>query len=265
MLTDEAIRNLVQLIRGHHPVMTPPDLGCAELVSLPSGMKIESLESFQSAPNAIRQKVSLYSCASFCEYVNRFKQDGSTVYLNVDGGSFVAVLDHDEPDAPAWRAHKATFAPKKSLEWMAWMSIHKKSITQVELAHHIEERLDDISVPEPNVMLQAALEFQSNERLALASSTNLDNGGTRFTFKKDNVAKSVEFPHRIKIRIPVFENEDMIEMDARVRYRTDGDGVLQFSFSFVRDPSTILRSALVSLADEIRAETAGLHHYEGGA
>lgn len=112
-------------------------------------------------------------------------------------------------------------------------------------------------------MLQAALEFQANERLAIVSHQNLDNGSLQFTFQKDNVTKRVQFPHRIKIAIPIFENEARRMLEARCRYRIDGDGVIQFMVTFVQDPRTIERDALLSIAAMIREQTDGLHQYEG--
>lgn len=261
MLTQEALKYLYENLQGHQYIAAEDAV--SDLISLPNSSNIESLEQFQAAPNRIKQKANLFSCASFCEYVNRFKADSTSIYLNVDGGSFSAVIDHHDNDAPAWGSHRASFSPKLSQEWRAWNGIHKKQLSQLELAHFIEENLDGISEPAPNEMLKAALDFESNESLALGSATNLDDGSTRFTFQKENVTKNVTFPHRIKLFIPLHENEDRQTLDARIRYRTTGDGVLIFTFSFVKDPRAIERDALLLLADKIRTDTEGLHQYEG--
>lgn len=245
----------------HEPVKS--ETSESELLTIPSNRTLVSLEKHQEAPNRIRQSAKLFSAKSFCDYVNRFKQDSSTVYLDVDSGRFSAVIDHHEPGTPSWCSHKAIFRPKLSMEWSAWTRIHKKPLTQIDLAQFIEEMLDSIVEPEPNVMLKSALDFQSNEKLALGSTTNLDDGSTRFNFTKDNVSKSVTFPHRIKISIPLHENEPRQTLEGRVRYRTDGDGQLTFKFSFVKDPETIQRNALLTLGETIREGVNGLDQYEG--
>lgn len=262
MLTKDALEHLLAT-EGYTPISA--DDAVSQLVAIPAGSKIESLEAFQPQPNRISKNTVLLSCKSFCDYVNRFKEEDSTVYLNVDGGKFVAVLDHHGAHTPSWCDHTARFAPKYSLEWQAWSAIHKKTLSQIQLAQFIEEQLDSIESPEPNVMLQAALEFQSNENLALGSTHNLDDGSTRFTFVKDNASKDVNFPHRLRIRIPLHENEKSESLELRVRYSTTSDGVLTFKVSFVRNPEMIVRSAMLDLASQILEATDGLPQYEGAA
>lgn len=263
MINDAALKYLQDHLHQHE-LLKSEDLELpSDLVAVPADAKLVSLEEFQWQPNAIKQSARLFSCASFCEYLNRFKSDESTVYLNVDQAEFTAVLDHHGAEQPEWGRHRAKFAPKQSLEWKAWRGIHKTSLTQLDFAQFIEERIDDIREPEPNTVLQAALDFQSNEKLALGSHQNLDDGSVKFTFTKDNASKNVVFPHRIKIAIPLHENEALETLECRVRYRVDGNGALAFTFSFVKNPDSLIRTALLALADTIRTETEDLHHYEG--
>lgn len=235
----------------------------SELLALAPGVKLESLELYQSAPNRIRQTPKLLSCQSFLEYVTEFKEEGTSIYLDTENASFVAILDHPTAGKPSWCSHRASYKPKLSLQWRAWTEINRAKMTQIELAHFIEERFDDFIKPEANVMLKSALDFQATEKLALGSSANLDNGGVKFTFTKDNVSKTVTFPHRIKIAVPVFENEEPTELEARVRYRTTAEGVLSFTISLVLDPRMILRRATSDIAEEIREFLGTCNLYEG--
>lgn len=261
MFTEEALKFLATNLKSHAPIESTD--AESQLLALPPGASIASLENYQASPNRIHSSVTLKSCRSFNDYVNRFKSDSTSIYLDVDGGSFTAIIDHHDKDAPAWCSHRAKFAPKLSREWRTWKLVNGEKLSQLQLAHFIEENLDDIVTPEPNEMLAAALEFESNEKLAFGSAINLDDGSTKFTFQKDNAVKSVKFPHRITISIPLHENENCETLDARVRYRTNSDGVLVFTISLVRDPDKIVRYALNDIAEKIRAGTVDLHQYEG--
>lgn len=261
MLSRESLEFLYEKLHGFHRVETIASQ--SDLLALPPGTKLASLEEFQDSPNRIRQRPQLLSCDSFCAYINRFKDAGTSVYLDVDGGNFHAVLDHPDADAPAWRDHTASYSPALSLQWKAWLWAHKKPMTQIDLAQFIEERLDDITLPEPSVMLKAVLEFQSNEKLTLGSTNNLDDGSVNFNFSKDNVNKTVTFPHRFKLEIPIHENEEKVLLDARMRYRTSSEGLLSFTVSLVQEPLMIQRTATLRMASHIRSLVKDCALYEG--
>lgn len=221
------------------------------------------LEQFQNSPYRIRSTVALASSDSFCEYVNRFKREQSSIYIDVATGEFKAVLDHHGPGEPHWCNHVAMFAPAQSREWAAWHKAHDEWQSQIDFAEMIEFLLDTVYQPEPANVLKAALEFQANEALVVASTQNLDDGTVKFTFSKDTASKAVTFPHRITLCLSVFENEKSDLFEARIRYRVSNEGVLRFKFSFVKNPGIIRRDALLELAEKTKNATEGLAHYEG--
>jgi uncharacterized protein YfdQ (DUF2303 family) len=260
MLDKGALEHLLAL-KGYQRIDSPDAL--SELIALPAGSQVVSLEKYQIAPNMIEQRVQLDSAASFIEYVKRFETEHTTVYLDVEHGRFVAVLDHHGVDSPQWGRHTAVFVVKKSLQWERWVEAHRGAMTQRELAEFVEEALGDFYEPGSNVMLKAALDFQANEKLALGSSINLDNGNTRFSFVKENVKKEVDFPHRVKLYIPVHERAAEEFIEARVRYATGANGALSFTISLVKDPEETVRKALLAIAEQIGEGVNGLHIYEG--
>ena len=235
----------------------------SDLIVTPNTHSLESLESYQDSPNRIKRSPQLQSCESFCEYVNRFKNDTSSIYLDVPSATFTAVIDHHNPEHPSWASHTASYSPGMSLEWQAWREIHGQSLPQLSFAEFIEEHLRDITEPDANSVLKSALEFQDAKNLTMASSQNLDNGDIQFHFVKDNAAKDVTFPHRIKIAIPVFDNEPLTTIEARIRYRVSNEGVLSFKLSFVTNPQLIRRDELEKIVKNIKKNTADIHQYAG--
>lgn len=237
-----------------------------KLMVVPTDCKLESLEKYLDAPLRIARNAVLLSSESFCTYVNRFKNDGTTVYLNASRGQFVAVIDHPaDAITPAWERHTAKFAPVESAEWRAWCNIDGKKLTQTELAHFVELVLDTFDKPEPADMLKAATEFQSVETMSYGSAQNLDNGEVKFNFQRERTNASVTFPHRVRVALPIHENEDPTTFEARVRYKVDSNGVLSFTISFVTLPNVMKRDALLAIAKDIAEDIDGVHIYEGEA
>ena len=255
----EALQYLLGKVRAFEFVGNPDD----DIAAVASDASLQSLEKFRAQPQRIKSQAVLASSDSFCDYVNRFKAEETTIYLDVAHGRFKAVIDHHGKNAPQWCDHTALFEPKHSHEWVKWIRVHDKWLSQLEFACTIEELLHTIGEPEPADVLKAALEFQSNEKLAVASVQNLDNGTMQFHFQKDNVSKKVTFPHRIKLWLSIFDNEEKSFYEARIRYRVDNEGVLKFKFSFVQLPDILLRNALLDLSGKITDATEGLVNYEG--
>ena len=262
-MDEPAIKALLAAIQQVPFVELPSMEAVSELMLRHQNYTLEDLERFQERPNRIKQKQELLSCDSFCEYVNAFKNDNTVVYLDLGSGAFKAVIDHYGKDDPSWQSHTATFEPTESLQWKAWRGIHKKAKGQIEFAEFIEDSADDIQIPEPNGVLKAAIEFQDTAKLAMTSVQNLDNGAFNFRFTKENVAREVAFPHRITIGIPVYENEPIRQIEARIRYRASPEGVLSFTLSFVTDPDIILRKEIEKLAEKIKQELSGVSLYVG--
>ena len=238
----------------------------ATLALIPSNMELKDLEPFSERPREIRQTAVMQDVNSLVAYTERFAGEESSLYLNMGQGVFTVWLDHPGNGDPRWRKHKATYTPQRSLEWTAWHEMNRKRLGQVELAEFLEERIGDIVVPEPNLVLQAALEFEEAVNFVVGSTHNLDNGNVQFQFTKDNAAgRKVEFPHRLALSIPVHENEPSRTVEIRLRYRVSSEGGLSFVLSFVEKPEAILKDALEELSLDIarRLEKTVAHTYTG--
>jgi uncharacterized protein YfdQ (DUF2303 family) len=236
---------------------------------------IESLERFQSQPNRIEAEVQLNSVASFCEYVNRFANPASSIYLDVYGDinqrgkivapSFVGVIDHPDKDTPAWGGFSAVYEPRLSMEWKAWRDLHGAgAVDQVRLVEFLEDHANDILEPTPASVLTAASQFEAVETHRYTSHRNLDNGNVQITYNKGTDTATVTFPHRLTLSIPVVEGGGPRRIDCRLRYRT-AEGAIRFLVQLAEDPDRLERDTYRAEAEAVRKLCAGLKLYEGVA
>jgi hypothetical protein len=240
----------------------------SRVVGTAKDVQLRSLEEFQERPNRIKHRALLDGATAFVNYVNRFKTAESSVYLNLfETPEFVAIIDHHgRTEAghalPDWNEHRATFQPKLSLEWKAWLALHQSgALTQQGLLEHFEAHAGNLETPEPAVMLHALQKFEEVEKHTYDSAMNLDNGNVSLTYVKGSAQRKVEFPHTMRLWVPVFENETGVFLDGRIRYRTN-EGQIRFTFSFKKDPEQVLRDQLRDLANKVEMAT-GLPCYEG--
>jgi uncharacterized protein YfdQ (DUF2303 family) len=242
-----------------------PDAFPSDIVSVPSGRSLVSLEPFQARPNRIKHKATLLSTTSFADYLNRFKVTNTSVYVNIfsEKPSLTAVMDHHGPGEPSWGGHVATFAPKFSMEWLAWKGLHaQEEFTQHELVAFIEDHANDLLEPTPAKMLTAVKTFEAVETHTYKSAMNLDNGNMEIEYMKDGGQRKIAFPHTVTLRIPIIENEQPAEVAGRFRYRT-GNGRIAFTFQLKKEPARVERDALREIADLVKKVAKGAHFYEG--
>lgn len=237
----------------------------SKVVAAHREVSLRSLEEFQERPNRIKHSAMLASSKAFCDYVLRFKEPDTSIYLDLvsEEPGFTAVLDHHGFEKPNWQRHVAVFTPRFSLEWQAWKELHEAGgITQETLVQFFEDHVDDCFDPAPSAILTRLKTFEAVEKHTYQSAMSLENGNIKLTYVKDGGQRSVEFPHKLRLALPVLENEKAVPLDAKLRYRT-AEGSIRFFFQFTHDPRRVERDQLRALASAIQTTCAGVACYEG--
>ena len=185
---------IVELTRG--------DSNKAEIVALPSGMRLESvkplLDAYRTRPERRKGKATLYDAASFIAHVVRFADPDSAVFavppkIGPDGRmaqqpSLTAVLDYHEavnptggdptnasgtpgPSAagrkealPRFGEHRAVYEFPLSEPWLKWLGKNGVLMSQAEFAAFIEDRIADVIMPPASLIEKTGGEI--SERLA---------------------------------------------------------------------------------------------------
>lgn len=229
-----------------------------EAVMLPDGYRLEDLEQYRQSPRRTRQNVTIHNAADFTSYVNRFKNDATTVYADLSATRFTAVIDHPEKDAPAWGQHRATYACPHSRSWKTWSGTDGKRMAQQDFAKFIEDNLPDIQEPNGSDILTVSRTLEAKKKVDFQSGVRLDNGEVQITYNEDIQGTAgkgtIEIPEVFKLGIPVFEGGDHYALDARLRYRIN-DGQLVMWFDLLR-PERLLEDAFAQTMASIK-ETLG--------
>lgn len=215
-------------------------------VTIPAGYVLADLEKHFSVPARKRGTVAFRDAASFCAAVASGKSHGTTLYSNPSAPSFTCVFN-DHGDEPGWRDHVATYACPKSVEWLMWVGMNKKQMTQVDFAQFIEDNAPDCVVPEAATMIEISRSLQAKKGVSFASGIRLDNGQTQFKYEEtiNGTAGSkgqLTIPETFSIGIAVLEGGPKYQVHARLRYRISDAGVLTMWFDLER-PHKVLEDA----------------------
>lgn len=241
-----------------------PDLDGLHYTLLPEGYKVAALPQV-GVPKRPRGLVKLRDAASFIRYVSDHKVARSRIYALLQPAKFLAVFDEFETstadpvdtDAQAdWREFRAVFDVPPSREWTTWGAIDRKDMSQLAFAEFLQDNLPDVADPDSTDLLSMILNFEAVQGGKVVATQRLQDGSTNLQFQAENNASgSVKLPDVIKLKIPVFENSEPVELQARLRYRIKrDDGSITFKIELVR-PHKVLEAAFRLTWDSIGAST----------
>jgi len=234
--------------------------------------ELASLERFQfpqgQPPERIKACPAFQDGASFCRYVNEYKEDKEDslqVFADTAGVRLEAILDyHEPPDVPAFCQHRPTWQLTLSPQWQIWFGRHDQLIKQVDFAEFIEDNYRDIESPAPAVMLEVARELVAHSEVNFESKINQKDGTANLRWTEDTkTTGNTEVPDRFRICIPVFFGEQPVSIDCILRFRIR-DGKLSFQYKMYRPAETKLEAFKFAVAGvsqsigvEVHLGTAG--------
>ena len=197
---------------------------------VPDGMRVESLEAFQSQPNRKKARRVCVDPLGFIGYVNRWGGADTQIAVNVKLPALRidAALDFGTKDSPQHGDHTLTLAPRVSLTVQRWLNIAGKPMTQRVLAEFLEERAQDVSRPDAASIMDMVLTFEATKKVSFRSATRLQNGDRQLTYVEETAgggsSGAVTIPDRITIKAPVFEGGAAQDITFLLRYSiSDGD------------------------------------------
>lgn len=172
--TNQGAATLAAFMAGHlrKPELVPISAGSpntADVVALPAGYTLHDvkplLDKYLGAPERREGTTTLTTLASFAQWVNRHRDDGTVIFAADDmkAPSLTAIIDHDAEgpelvkrgeEEPAHRArfgrHRGVFTFPFSRPWQEWMEIagpDAGGIKTHELAAFLERRISDVLPP----------------------------------------------------------------------------------------------------------------------
>lgn len=209
-------------------------------------------------PLYINQNVNLQKVDSLVSYVNRFKGPETTIFGDISNNRIDAMLDYHGPGKPEEVVHRAHTQLRVSEEWKLWNSINGKLLGQLDFARFIEENANDVSVPEPGVLLDSVRDIQAHRKVSFIKAVRTASENENFEFAVDNEAKtrgSLELPTKFRLFIPVYFGETGVTVEAFLRWKIDAEaGGLQLGISLNR-VEFVRQMEFERIVDEVGGDT----------
>jgi len=243
-------------------------------------------EEWRDHPEHRRGVAKVGDVQSFIELVNRHKTDNSVVFADSDWRkpSMTAVIDYHshESDGPAdFGKHRVHYAFPFSDEWSVWLKHDGKPMDQAEFAEFIEERAPDMTtlveaeaahharelqvakIGMPMEIFDLARGLEINVGGKIKQNLKLQSGEAKISFVEEHTGKDgapITVPGAFALRIPLFYNQEPIDIPVRLRYRVVG-GAIIWIYKLFRVDRLVTEAVRVAKQD-VEHETA-LSVFEG--
>lgn len=212
---------LVPLDDGRTFILTPP------------GFSAQNVTDPHLLPPRIKQSVTLDTRAALSAYINRFVDDRSVIVADIDAGKIHGLLDYHKASGtmmalePMAVSHRATLHLRDSEEFKRWNAIEGKMLDQVEFAAFLEENAEDISEPDPTVMIEVSRDLEATQGVTFKASTRLENGDRAFTYETETKTKGdIRVPREFRLSIPLYQGEEPVALRCAFRWRVSGGGLV---------------------------------------
>lgn len=235
---------------------------------VPEGFTLQTLPEAE-LPTRPVALAKLRDAASFIRYFKDHACPRSRVYAQLDPAKFLAVFDEFDIQDPGeqfdtaaqadWRQFRAEFAVPPSREWQTWHAINRKDLGQLSFAEFLQDNLPDVVKPDGAELLDMALNFEAMQGGKVVAVQRLQDGSQNLQFQAEaNASGSVKLPPEITLQIPVFENDEPVQLQARLKYRIKrDDGSITFKIELVR-PHKVLEQAFRRTWARIESEAGAV-------
>jgi hypothetical protein len=227
-----------------------------------SGVKplpASTFDDYRTAPVRRKGTATLNSLDSFIAHAIRFKDADSLIFADDrrEAPSLTSVLDYHRAGSdasPRFGQHRGHFAFPLSDEWKAWSKMDAKPMPMREFAAFIEDRVIDVlhlipeedELPEdlqkfvsacggtegiatPQRLVELSRGLQVNEDSVVKEAIRLTSGEGQVLFQsehRDATGAPLRIPSLFLLALPVFRNDGLYRLAARLRYRKTAEGIV---------------------------------------
>ena len=224
-------------------------------------IEVINLERLLISPERHRGTATLYDPVDFSDYVARLRDTSTTVWADEKRGRVTAVFnDHHQNYggvSPAgWRDHTAVLELQPDPEWLAFLALDGKYLSQVDFAEFLTDHDTSFVRPDGATMLEVASSFRARRKAEFSSAVNLDNGDLQLTYNEETTPQTIrsgqiEVPREFVVQLTPYLGYPLVELPARLRWNLDG-GTLRMGFK-LRRPDLVKQKAFA----DIRSTIAG--------
>lgn len=249
------------------------DTGRFFSVAIPAGAGLQvidledHLDSWRDRPRRKIGSFHAHTGEAFINYMAKHVRVETELWADIERRSVTAVINaHSDSgtDEAGWGDHRLELKLQHTPAWLAWTNHDGASMTQVQFAELLEERLQDVVDPDGATLTEVARTFRATKSVAFESDHVLSSGQVQLGYREEIDAKAgrkgnVDVPEKFTLGLAPFEGGQPYPVLARLRFSIDG-GTLRIKYVLDR-PTEVVRAAFDQVVGVIGAGVdAPLYH-----
>lgn len=240
-VNDATIASLISVaIAASEPSRIRPgaDDGLAAMTYVvPDGYKIQTVDveallaPNRGGPKRATGTYTVRDVASFLTYYTKHAETQAETWVTSKGATAVLNAHEDATEgSPGWEDHKLVLDLKHSPEWIKWIAISNRFMSQQDFAEFLEDCVGDVRSPDMATILEVASSLQATSKAEFKSAYRTHDGQQAFRYEETIQAKAgqkgeLEIPQRITLALRVYEGQQPTDIVARFRYRITPSGL----------------------------------------
>lgn len=244
-----------------HPQLVDGGDNANQLVIVPEGTKLVNVtREVPELPEFKHERRKLIDVPSFIGYFNEHKDENSRIFAQITQKPFTfeGIIDyHGTAGKPAnWCRHCVTLTLNYTDRFLLWLNKSNESFSQEEFTEFLKDNRFDIVEPNNAQLLELAMHLEATRECRAEGSVRTNRGVT-LSYEEVTSAHrggvAVEVPDTLKIRLPMFQGGDEIEIPADFKFRIR-DGRIVFAYRLL-NVDNLIRNAVTAIRDRIEQET----------
>jgi uncharacterized protein YfdQ (DUF2303 family) len=145
-------------------------------VLVPDGCAVRHFREHRDRPARKTGTVAIHDLASFKALADLHRDDQTVVYIDRTSGIVTAIVDDDAMDAAGWQAHRLVYACPRSDEWTAWITAHRKPLSQEAFVDFLEDWRLSVHSPDAADLLELIRDLKGQKAVSWRNGLDLRNG-----------------------------------------------------------------------------------------
>lgn len=213
-------------------------------------------EPHRTAPRQRAGTANVTTLASFCDLVNRHKDEHTVVFAQTEWPepSLTAIIDYHQTNGVArFGCHRVEYEFPLTDEFKAWMANNGALLEQRDFAEFLEEHAAELTAPydaevneyerlfkekfaTPNQLISLSRSLEIFVGAKIKRAERLQNGERTIIFETTHANANgdpVEIPGVFMVSVRAFVDGDPVRIPARLRYRAGG-GEIKWAYQLYR-------------------------------